>query len=226
VFLIKEGAKVKFFGKEATGMIGWVCDRFSEPAKCLLKKVIRTVDVTTGRPSVPDVPGMIFDCLSPCDILGKVSQLRFLRDMCDSCSGMARNFAVSVMKGQMPDLTSGIIECIGGCGIIRKALGGSPWINAICDGCGGAVNGFARAALTGNLKMDDIISKAYQCLSPCGLIKFVGDQMGPGGRSLGCMCDFDKCPCPINFNKCPCPVNPAKCHIHWPHIHWPHSHFW
>lgn len=213
-------------GSDAGKMIGWVCDRFSDPPRCILKKIIRAFDVTSGKVNIPDVPGMIFECLSPCDILGKVSEIRFLRDMCDSCSGMARNFAVSVMKGQMPDLTSGIIDCIGGCGIIRKALGGSPWINAICDGCGGAVNGFARAALTGNLRMDDIISKAYQCLSPCGLIRFVGDQMGPGGRSLGCMCDFDNCPCPINYNKCPCPVNPTKCHIHWPHIHWPHAHSW
>lgn len=223
--ILRETSK-KFFGSEGARMIGWVCDRFSEPARCMLKKVIRTVNVTTGRPSVPDVPGMIFECLNPCDILGQVSQLRFLRDMCNSCSGMARNFAVSIMKGQMPDLTSGIINCLGGCGIIRRALGGSPWINAVCDNCGGAVNGFARAALTGSLRMDDIISKAYQCLSPCNLINYVGDQMGPGGRSLGCMCDFGRCPCPINIEKCPCPLNPARCHIHWPHIHWPHAHWW
>jgi hypothetical protein len=203
--ILREMSK-KFFGSEASSMISWVCDRFSEPARCMLKKVIRTVDITTGRPSVPDIPGMIFDCLSPCDIIKKVVNIGVINDICTDCIDLGKNIARSVMKSTninsiLNSMINDLIMCvisINPCKLRELSRvsglnfpGGYDIIFTACEICSSAVpKNISLPPTAGDI--DRIYSNLLAC-NPCETINRLGGSL-PSSlyriAALGCNSAF------------------------------------
>lgn len=189
--LILKTVSGSFFGTEAAGMITWVCDRFSEPAKCILKKVIVAFDITSGKVNIPDVPGMIFDCLSPCTIIKSVIDVSVINDICKDCVEIGQNIAKSVLKSTnintiLNSMITDLIRCIlrtNPCKLkelsrLISIPGGYNIIFSACDICPSAVpKDLSLPPSSGDI--DRIFRNLLNC-NPCETISKLGSLI-PGG---------------------------------------------
>jgi len=188
---ILKTVSVSFLGSDAGNMISWVCDRFSEPAKCILKKIIRVFDVTSGKVNIPDVPGMIFDCLSPCTIIKNVIDVSVINDICKDCVEIGQNIAKSVLKSTnintiLNSMITDLIRCIlrtNPCKLkelsrLVQIPGGYDIIFSACDICPSAVpKDVSLPPSSGDI--DRIFRNLLNC-NPCETISKLGGLL-PGG---------------------------------------------